>query len=145
MKKYIAAALLLFIVLNTNGQKKKETAVAAAAEQLRLAMISGNRAALEAITAPQLSYGHSSGTVESQKDFVEKIASGKSDFVRIDITEQTISISSKTAIVRHQLLAATNDGGKPGEVKLKVLQVWQKQRGGWKLLARQAVKMIAAP
>ena len=36
--------------------------------------------------------------------------------------------------------ATTNDGGKPGTVKLKVLLIFQKENGAWKLLARQAVK-----
>ena len=62
------------------------------------------------------------------------------DFVTIDITDQTIDIVGKTAIVRHQFNATTNDGGKPGIVKLKVLLIFQKENGVWKLLARQAVK-----
>ena len=84
---------------------------------------------LENLVADKLSYGHSGGHIDDKKEFVEKIASGKSDFVTIDLTEQTISISGKTAIVRHKLNAKTNDGGKPGEVHLRVLLVWQKQGG----------------
>ena len=41
--------------------------------------------------------------IEDKNEFVEKLVSGKSDFVTIDLTEQTISISDKTAIVRHIL------------------------------------------
>jgi hypothetical protein len=38
--------------------------------------------------------------------------------------------------------AKTNDAGKaPGEVNIKVLLIWQKQKGSWKLLARQAVRV----
>jgi ketosteroid isomerase-like protein len=135
--------LLVLIFMKTGepaAQDKKEKAVAEAVEQMRSAMISGDRIALNAIADDQLSYGHSSGVVETKAEFVEKIASGKSDFVSIDLSEQTISVSGKTAIVRHLLNAQTNDGGKPGSVKLKILLVWQKQKQGWKLLARQAVK-----
>ena len=64
-----------------------------------------------------------------------------SDFVSIDLTEQTISISDDVAVVRHVLNAKTNDGGKPAEVHLKVLLIWQKGKSGWKLLARQAIKI----
>ena len=82
---------------------------------LRSAMIEGDRAALLALSAPQLSYGHSSGTMENQAEFVEKIASGKSDFVTMDLHV-------------------------PNSIELGVLLVWQKQAGDWKLLARQAFK-----
>jgi hypothetical protein len=45
------------------------------------------------------------------------------------------------AIVRHKLNATTNDSGKPGEVHLLVLLIFQKDHKEWKLLARQAVKI----
>jgi hypothetical protein len=117
--------------------------VLAAVEQLRLAMIGGDSLALDRLTARQLSYGHSGGGVDDKAGFVHKLVSGQSDFVDIALTEQSVAISGKTAIVRHLLRATTNDGGKPGEVLLKVLLVWQKQKGSWKLLARQAVKALS--
>jgi ketosteroid isomerase-like protein len=103
-------------------------------------MIDVNKTELENLVSDSLSYGHSGGHIDDKKEFVDKLVTGKSDFVTIDITEQTIRISGKTAIVRHKLNATTNDGGKPGEVHLLVLLVWQKQHGQWKLWARQAVK-----
>ena len=79
--------------------------------------------------------------VEGKAEFISKIVSGKSDFVSIGLNNQTIAVSGSTAIVRHRLDAKTNDNGKPGEVHLQVLLVWQKLHGHWKLLARQAVKI----
>lgn len=107
---------------------------------LRSAMIEGDRTTLLALSAPQLSYGHSSGAMENQAEFVEKIASGKSDFVTMDLHEQSITISGDTALVRHRLTADIKDGGIANSIELGVLLVWQKQAGEWKLLARQAFK-----
>jgi len=141
MKKLVPVFILAFVINTaTIAQSKQETAVTAAVEKLRKAMVDGNKTDLENIVYDELSYGHSGGHIDDKKEFVEKLATGKSDFVSIDLTEQTISISGKTAIVRHVLSAKTNDGGKPGEVHLLVMLVWQKQHGQWKLLARQAVK-----
>ena len=125
----------------TFSQSKKVKEVTDAVESLRTAMIAADKNALEELTSDKLGYGHSGGAVDDKKIFIEKIVSGQSDFVTIDLTEQTIVVSGKTAVVRHTLSAATNDGGNPGTVKLKVLLIWQKQKGGWKLLARQAVRM----
>jgi hypothetical protein len=124
------------------SQPKKEKAVAESVEALKKAMMDGDSLVLDRLTASQLSYGHSGGTVENKKEFISKITSGRSDFVSIELTNQSISISGKTAIVRHKLDAVTNDGGKPGEVHLLVLLVWQQQHNEWKLLARQAVKQL---
>jgi ketosteroid isomerase-like protein len=137
--------IILFIWIGaslvSNAQSKQDKAVADAVEKLRIAMINADKMALEQLVTDKLSYGHSGGHIDDKKEFVEKIVSGKSDFVTIDLSEQTISISGKTAIVRHILKAKTHDGGKPGEVHLRILLVWQKQGGKWKLLARQAVKI----
>jgi ketosteroid isomerase-like protein len=143
MKKIIVLLITCCTVSFSFAQNKEVTAVAKAVEQLKQAMISGERSALESIASDSLSYGHSSGLVENKAAFVEHIASGQSDFVTIDLSEQTISINGNTAVVRHTFAATTNDGGKPGTVKLKILLVWQKEKGkgGWKLLARQAVKL----
>jgi len=140
MKKIFFILGFSFLVQFGHAQTKKINAVQTAVNNLIAAMISGDRTALTEIASSHLSYGHSGGHVEGINEFVEKIASGKSDFVTIDITDQTIDIVGKTAIVRHSFNATTNDGGKPGTVKLKVLLVFQKEKGGWKMLARQAIK-----
>lgn len=134
--------LILLLLACTYGMyaQKKETAVAAAVEQLRKAMIDADSATLDKLTAAELSYGHSSGHLDDKSLFIQKIVTGKSDFVTLEFADQTISVNKDVAIVRHKLNASTNDNGKPGEVHLAVLLVWQKQHGSWKLLARQAVK-----
>lgn len=141
MKKIILLILITIVSVGGFAQSKSEKQVAAATEQLRKAMVEGDRTALENIAAEKLSYGHSGGHIDDKKEFVEKIASGNSDFLSIDISDQTISISGKTAIVRHILTAKTHDKGKDiADVHLRIILVWQKQAGKWRLLARQAVK-----
>ena len=140
-KIFFVTIAFIFINAISFGQTKDEKAVGEAVEKLRAAMVNGDKAVLEKLTDEKLSYGHSSGHIDDKKEFVDKLASGASDFVTIDLTDQTISISEKVAIVRHTLNAKTNDGGKPGEVHLKVLLIWQNGKGGWKLLARQAIKL----
>lgn len=143
MKKILGFLLIIcFSVLTTAfAQSKDETAVASAVEILKKAMIDADKTALENIAADDLSYGHSNGKVEDKAEFVRAIVSGESDFVTINLTEQTIKIAGNAAIVRHKLSATTNNSGKPGTANLALLMVWQKQKGSWKLLARQAVKI----
>lgn len=143
MKYLYLLGILSLFSFAAMAQSKEEKAVIAAVEKLSQAMVDGDRNSLESIAADSLSYGHSGGKVENKIVFVENIASGKSDFVTIELSEQTVSVIDKNAIVRHTLLANTNDGGKPAVVKLKILLVWVKEKGEWKLLARQAVKLTS--
>lgn len=141
MKKIFCVIIVVVCAMPTNAQTKTEKQVAEVVEQLRIAMLNADSATLHNLTLPSLSYGHSSGLIDNQESFVQKIVSGKSDFVTLEFAYQTISISKNVAMVRHQLHAKTNDSGMPGEVHLGVLLIWQKLHGHWKLLARQAFKI----
>jgi hypothetical protein len=142
IKKIFLAGSLLVLVTSVNSfaQSKDETAVAAAVDALKKAMLDADKTNLEKLTAAELSYGHSSGKVETKAEFVDALVTGKSDFVSIDLSGQTIKIVGNTAIVRHTLSGETSDNGNKGTVKLFILTVWQKDKGQWKLLARQAAR-----
>ncbi len=141
--KYFVIVYFLFSVQSAGlAQSKAELSLLQSVEKLRVAMIDADKPVLESLVSDSLSYGHSSGRVENKIDFIANIVSGKSDFLSIELSEQTVSIIQNTALVRHVLSAETNDNAKPGNVRLKVLQVWQKQKNkAWKLIARQAVKI----
>ncbi len=144
MKKIILFCLfpsLAFISACNAQSSNDERDVAAAVEKLRAAMLSAKADALSAIAADNLLYGHSSGKVETKAEFVDTIASGRSVFVTIEIADQQIKVTGDTAIVRHVLSAQTNDNGKPNSIKIGIMLAWQKQKGEWKLLGRQAFKM----
>ncbi|SCX41576.1 nuclear transport factor 2 family protein [Variovorax sp. EL159] len=147
LKKFllVAAAAAMFsgcAMMPAGSAASAPSDVAAAAERLRVAMVDPTAAALGALVADDLSYGHSGGKVDTKASFISDLLDGKSDFVTIAITDQTIKVvDAHTAIVRHTFTADTNDSGKPGKVGLKILGVWQKQGGDWKLLARQAVRV----
>lgn len=142
MKYYIITVLLFSASVIATAQSKSQRQVEEAVQQLKKAMVDADGAMLDKLTSSQLSYGHSSGHIEGKAEFVGNITSGKSDFVTIDLSEQVVTVDKKMAQVRHTLIAATNDGGKTGTVKLHILTVWQKKGGKWKLWARQAVKII---
>ncbi|MFD2919176.1 nuclear transport factor 2 family protein [Terrimonas rubra] len=143
MKK-ITLLTILFCLFATviMAQDKSVRQVETVVEKLRLTMIDPDESVLNKLASDKLTYGHSSGKVEDKNAFVQTLVTGKSDFVSISFTNQTIQVVGSTAIVRHRLDAATNDGGKPGTVKLDIVLVWVKVKHNWQLLARQAVKVL---
>jgi hypothetical protein len=143
IKKVILVASFFFLsTFSLLAQHKAEKIVGSQVEMLRQAMVSADESALNNLVAEKLSYGHSAGYVEDKKEFIRKLTSGENDFTKIDISNQTISVSGNAAVVRHRLDGMTMDGGKPTQIKLLVLMVWQKNHGSWLLLARQAVKIM---
>jgi len=137
-----AVVLFQFSGLAQNTSKsKEEMAVASSVETLRQALIDADGSKLKELTSAALSYGHSSGVVQNQGTFVEKIANGESDFVAIEFQNQTIEIIGDVAIVRHNLSAHIKDGGIDKDIKIGIMLVWQKQKNKWLLIARQAFKL----
>jgi len=122
------------------GQKAEKSKVEAAVEQLKSAMITPDKKFLDDLILDELSYGHYNGKVEDKDSFIDNLMNGRSDFVSIVLSNQEVIVVGKSAIVRHTLDAVTNDKGQPGSVRLHIMTVWSKQKGKWKLLARQAVK-----
>lgn len=142
MKKYLISLIAILVISSSLiAQSAEETKVAAAAEALRKGLVDADKKALDEVTASQLSYGHSSGKLENKEQFINEAINGSVDFISIDISNQTIVIADKSAIVRHIFYTKMKRDGKDDEIKISVLQVWQKQKGKWKLLARQAVKV----
>lgn len=141
-KKWLIVFCCLTIFSVGFSQKKIEKTVADRVELFRQAMVSADEKLLNELTAEKLSYGHSAGYVEGKIEFIRKLTSGENDFVSISLSNQAISVSGNVALVRHRLEAKTNDNGKANDIKLLVLMVWQKQNKEWKLIARQAIKII---
>jgi ketosteroid isomerase-like protein len=117
-------------------------AVAESVSALTKAMLGADRAKLESLVSDKLSYGHSSGRVESKKEFVDVIADKKTVYKSIELSKQTVDVAGNNAVVRHAWESESGTGdGKWNVSKIGVLQVWQKEASGWKLLARQAFRV----
>lgn len=134
--------LMSVVFLNLHANAQTNRSLVQAAENLRLLMIDPVKSKLDMLLTDALNYGHSGGHIDNKQEFIEKLTSGKSHFVSIDITDQTVQVYKHTGIIRHNLYAVTNDGGKSGTVKLHVLTVWIKKGHKWMLASRQGVKIV---
>ena len=143
MKKLILIfALFLLNFTFINAQSADEMKISETIAMLRQAMIDADKTILVKVLHEDLSYGHSSGTIDTKEMFIESLVSGNADFKTMDLTEQTIKIVGKNAIVRHKLFAETANKGIASTAKLYVLLVFTKVKGNWVLLARQAAKIV---
>jgi ketosteroid isomerase-like protein len=104
-------------------------------------MLAADQAGLEALVADQLSYGHSGGVIEPKGQFINVIVNKKTIYKSITLSEPSVTVVGNNAIARHIFSAETEADGKPGSARVGVLQVWIKQDGRWKLLARQAFRL----
>jgi ketosteroid isomerase-like protein len=127
----------------TQAEAADETALNQAVEALRKASLVPDKAKLEQLFSDQMSYGHSGGKVENKAEVINGMVNRKSVVKSLDFPELKIAVVGNSAVARHLYVSESEMEGKPTSTKIGVLQVWQKQDGNWKLLARQGYKLDA--
>ncbi|MCF5505931.1 DUF4440 domain-containing protein, partial [Pseudomonas syringae] len=95
---------------------------------------------LKALTADNLTYGHSSGTIQDKQAFIADIETGKSAFNDLKMLNQKITLSGDVAMVRNHFSAQAVNSGKVVPTEIENFQIWQKQKGQWQLIGRQAFR-----
>ncbi|WP_313600111.1 nuclear transport factor 2 family protein [Pseudomonas sp.] len=114
--------------------------VAQAVDHLTQAMLHKDINQLQALTAEKLTYGHSSGKIQNKQEFIADIETGRSGFKTLEMQKQTITLSGDTALVRNHFHAQAVNSGVEVPTDIENFQVWQKHKGHWLLIGRQAFK-----
>ena len=120
-----------------------EAAVAQAIEALRQGVLQQDKAKLDQVCASQISYGHSDGRSETKDQFINGVMTRKQVQKSLTFPELKVFVAGNTAVARHIYLGESELDGKQTNTRIGALQVWQKQAGGWKLLARQGFRLPA--
>jgi uncharacterized protein DUF4440 len=118
-----------------------EASLKDAVEALRKAILAADKAQLDALTATELSYGHSSAVVQDKATFIDGVVTRKMTVKSLDFPELKIGINGNTGWARHRFVSDSEQDGKPTHTDIGVLGVWQKQGSEWKLFARQGYKL----
>lgn len=114
-------------------------AVEISVEQLHKAMVAADSVQLRNLTTAELTYGHSSGQIEDQATYIDNVLHAD-DYKSIGFTDQDVTLKGDTAWVRGTIHIVLITDGKENPITLKVLYVFTKQDGYWKLLSRQAIR-----
>jgi len=128
---------------SVGAQGGDEAAVTQSVETLRKALLEPDKAKLAQVTSDQVSYGHSDGRVQTKEQFINGVMTRKQVVKSLAFPDLKLSVVGNAAIVRHIYLAESELDGKATTTRIGALQVWQKQDGAWKLLARQGFRLPA--
>ena len=126
---------------SAEAQAADEAAVAQSIEALRQGILQQDKAKLDQVCASQISYGHSDGRSETKEQFINGVMTRKQVQKSLTFPEMKVFVVGNNAVARHIYLGESELDGKQSTTRIGALQVWQKQDGGWKLLARQGFKL----
>ena len=133
----------LLVGRSVEADAAEESAVSDSVETLRKGILEADRAKLAQVTSDHISYGHSDGRVQDKEEFIKGVLNRKQTVKTLTFPEMKISVVGPSAIVRHIYLSDSELDGKATTTRIGALQVWHKQDGGWRLLARQGFRLPA--
>ncbi len=145
-RRYLAVAGALALgaptlIRSAHAQSADEATAKKAVEELRMGWLKQDKAKIESLTAEQLSYSHSDARLEDKTKFIDGVMTRKATFKSLEWPELTVQVVLNNAVVRHLWVSESELDGKVTNTKIGVMQVWQKQDGGWKLLARASWRL----
>jgi len=117
-----------------------EKAALAALDAWKAAMLKQDKAALEKIFHPDITYSHSSAQLQNKAEAIAGAVGGLG-WSAIDLSETTVRLQGKVAILNGKVDMHERKKDKPESIsKLLMLSVWVKGAQGWQMIARQAVR-----
>lgn len=104
-----------------------EKEVSEAVKTINNLLINPNRELLERLTFENITYGHSSGNIQNQSQFIDELLSGPFVFLEINTSGEQIQIVRETAIARHIMTAKARNNEGPVDVHIGIMMVFRKQ------------------
>ena len=97
----------------------------------------------EDLFAKQATYGHSSGVIQNRAEAITGITKNKSFYTDTAVSNiRVIMDDDDVAIVRYLFKAAEHKAdGTTAPLNFTMMLVWVKEKGKWRLMGRQAVKL----
>jgi ketosteroid isomerase-like protein len=113
-------------------------AVMAASQEWVTAVLKADRATLEKLLSPDLSYTHSSAKTQTKEEFIADATGGGTKYEAIDFDGTKLRQYGNTVVVTHN---ATIKSVPTGTSHLYITEVWAQQAGRWQMVSRQATKL----
>ncbi|MBO6785077.1 MAG: nuclear transport factor 2 family protein [Alphaproteobacteria bacterium] len=107
-------------------------------ERRATAMVAADTAALDEIMHEELTYMHSTGGADTKAMYLDGVGTGAFDYQKVDAEDRTIKIHGDIALVFFHMKADIIIRGNPRFLDNRVLAVYVREGGAWKLLAVQS-------
>ena len=110
-------------------------------QDLKNALLSKDSISLSGLLADDISYGHSSGLIQTKSQLIRDVMSGFQEYKSIEASDLNVRIYDNTGIATLKLKVNLSFGGNPMDLNLIATLTWVKINNEWKLVARQSVKL----
>lgn len=116
-----------------------------AAEKARCAaMLANDGEALAGLLDDRLQFHHASGAVDDKAAYVGKIAGGRIRYAGIAWEdEKVVALGDGVALLTGKMITDVRVEGVDKRLNNRVLTVWSRSDGGWRMIAFQSTPLAA--
>jgi ketosteroid isomerase-like protein len=143
MKSLVLCTLLLLATLALAPAASNPTAekeVLAAMETWKQAVMKKDRALFDKTLHADLTYGHSSGLVETKQQSIDHIVNSQVIYQAVNFSDTKVAVHGDAAFVTGIVDYHQKSGGNVAVIHLLVLTAWVKGPQGWQMIARQSTR-----
>ncbi len=133
--------LLLLPAVSSFSQIKKQLKIEALEHQRFEAMTTKNISFLKTVLADDLSYTHSNGLIEDKTAHLENIENGRLQYRSIQSEEMKVRLRRHTAVGTGIVNVTGVLNEKEFDIRLRYTDVYVKEKGKWRLVAWQSLKL----
>jgi len=141
VRKVIISLLVFLVVVGSNAQAKREKEVLQLSKAKFRWLVSKNVDSLRYTLDERLTYIHSNGWVQSKRELIDDLLSGKLTYESIDIQEDSIRIYPKSAVVTGKGKFVASINGSANAYFLSYTETYVLQKREWKLVSRHASRL----
>jgi ketosteroid isomerase-like protein len=121
--------------MNANDDIK---ALEALEDRRQAAMLAGDLDTLGEILHDELTYVHSTGGIDTKEIYIEGLRSGTFVYKQLTRDDQTIRVHGDTGMVFYHMVADVEIRGNMRRLDNRLLAVWARDGGEWRLIGLQS-------
>jgi hypothetical protein len=108
-------------------------------------MVAGDTAALDRSLSPDLSYGHTSGQVQSKSELLDELRSGTRRYRSLASEDRAARVYGCAGVVTGAAAAAVEYRGRTASFRMRYTATYTRDRDRWVLVAYQSAMLPGAP
>jgi ketosteroid isomerase-like protein len=97
--------------------------------------------ALEKMLAEELVYTHSSGLIDTKKQYIDNLKTGAQKYNQVEHVDPKVQVHGSTAVLTTGLKMDTTTKGVNQKAMFRLIHVWVKKGGTWQMVAHQTTRL----
>lgn len=136
---WLGLAVMISVSVGAQQPTRTEREVLQVQTERNNALLAHDVKALESILTDELLWCHSSATLENKTQFLERVRSGTSVWLKLEPHDMHVRVYGEAAIVTGELQqTTTGPGRKPADRTLRTIELYVRRNGHWRLADFQA-------